>query len=438
MLTDLDSRQLDPGNGRTGRTVATLIEGRHFGQRHWLATALVIAALAAAGYGLMQKLLGPKLPSVVMTNDNVLQTVVASGRVETPLRVEIGSQITGTVAAIPVSEGQSIKAGQLIIALEDSEARAAVAAARAGIVEAQAKLKQIRELTLPAAEQALRQATANLRNSRQQYERSKDLFTKGFIGQSQLDEAQMNLEVIESQARTAQLNIEANRPQGSSYLLAQTALEQARASLATALAKLDYTTIEAPADGTLIARNVERGDVVQPGKALMVLSPAGVTQLVVQIDEKNLSALKLGQPALGSADAYPDQRFPAEVAYINPAVDPQRGSIEVKLDVPAPPEYLRQDMTVSVDIEVARRAHTLVLPIDAVHDSAGTAPWVMRVEAGRAWHRAVRIGARGTGKVEILEGLRPGDQVITGTGGNLVDGQRVRPVLAGDRGNRSP
>jgi HlyD family secretion protein len=170
----------------------------------------------------------------------------------------------------------------------------------------------------------------------------------------------------------------------------------------------------------------------------MVLSPAGVTQLVVQIDEKNLSALKLGQPALGSADAYPDQRFPAEVAYINPAVDPQRGSVEVKLDVPAPPEYLRQDMTVSVDIEVARRAHTLVLPIDAVHDSAGAAPWVMRVEAGRARHHAVRIGARGTGKAEILEGLRSGDQVTTGTGVSLVDGQRVRPVLAGNHGNRSP
>ncbi len=78
-------------------------------------------------------------------------------------------------------------------------------------------------------------------------------------------------------------------------------------------------TIEAPVDGTLIARNVERGNVVQPGKALMVLSPAGATQLVVQIDEKNLNLLQIGQEALASADAYPGERFAARIVYMNPA-----------------------------------------------------------------------------------------------------------------------
>jgi HlyD family secretion protein len=241
----------------------------------------------------------------------------------------------------------------------------------------------------------------------------------------------MNLELAESEVRTAQLQVETNGSQGSDFLVAKTTLLQAQANLGAALAKINYTKIEAPVDGTLIARNVERGDVVQPGKALMVLSPAGQTQLVVQIDEKNLANLHIGQPALASPDAYPDRQFPAEVVYINPAVDASRGSVEVKLKVSDPPAYLRQDMTVSVDIEVARRANTLILAAEAVHNS-GAAPWVMKISDGKAMHQPVTLGARGTGKVEILDGLRAGDLVISATNGKVIEGKRVRAAPPAD------
>jgi HlyD family secretion protein len=384
-------------------------------------------------YGLAQWLLGPKVPAYVVAKGDVLQTIVASGRVETPLRVDIGSQITGTVATIPVSEGQSVKARQLLIGLEDREAKASVAAARASVVQAQARLKQIREVALPAAQQVLRRAQANLLNSGKQYERVKDLRATGIVSQSQFDDAATSLELAESEVRTAQLQVQTNQPDGSDYLVATTTLQQAQASLGAALAKVSYTRIEAPVDGTLIARNVERGDVVQPGKALMVLSPAGHTQLVVQIDEKNLANLRVGQPALASADAYPDRQFSAEVVYMNPAVDASRGSVEVKLDVPVPPAYLRQDMTVSVDIEVARRANTLLLAAEAVHDSSSAAPWVMKIDSGRARRQPVTLGARGTGKVEILQGLQAGDLVISSTNGNVPEGKRVRAASIADR-----
>ena len=401
--------------------------------RRW-SLIVVLAVVTLAGlYGLAQWLLGPRVPVYVVAKGDVLETIVASGRVETPLRVDIGSQVTGTVATIPVAEGQSVKAGQLLIALEDSEAKAAVAAARAAVVQAQARLKQIRDVALPAAEQALRRAQANLVNARRQYERVKELRSTGVVSQSQLDDAEMNLEVAESDARTAQLQVQTNQADGSDYLVATTTLEQARANLAAALAKVKYTRIVAPVDGTLIARNVERGDVVQPGKALMVLSPAGEVQLVVQIDEKNLANLRVGQTALASADAYPDQQFPARVAYMNPAIDADRGSVEVKLDVPDPPAYLRQDMTVSVDIEVARRAGTLVLAADAVHNSSTTGPWVMKISDGRATRQPVTLGARGTGKVEILEGLRAGDQVIAAINSKASAGKRVRAAPLADR-----
>ena len=395
------------------------------GQRRGLFAGIAIA-IAITLYGIAYIFFGPKLVVYPVSRSELIQSIVASGRVETPLRIDIGSQITGTVASVPVAEGQAVKSGQLLIILDDTEAKAAVAQARAMVAQAYARLRQLREVGLPAAQQALRQAEVNLKSIRRQYERTQQLQSQGFVGQSQLDDALRNLEVAQSQLRAAQLQVATNGAQGSDYLLAETALAQAQANLGMTLARLDYTTIEAPVDGTLIGRNVERGDVVQPGKVLMVLSPVGQIQLVVQIDEKNLSFLHLGQKALGSADAYPDQRFAAELAYINPAVDPQRGSVEVKFNVPNAPPYLRQDMTVSVDIEVAHRVNAVVVPNETVHDSSGSSPWVMKISNGRAKRQPVKLGVHGAGLVEIMAGLQPGDQVISATAGNVSEGQRVR------------
>ena len=394
--------------------------------KRWLVGIALLLILIVI-YAITQKLLGPKVAVEVVRTEDIVQTIVASGRVETPLRVDIGSQITGTVASVPVAEGQLVQLQQRLITLEDGEAQALVAQARASVAQAEARLNQIRKLGLPAAKQSLKQAQINRTNVAKQHARTKALQAQGFVGQSALDDAQKNLDLAESQVHAAGLQVQTNSISGSDYLVATTSLAQTQASLDIALAKLGYTTIHAPVEGTLIGRNVERGDVVQPGKALMVLSPTGQTQLVIQIDERNLAGLKLGQKALAAADAFPSLSFPAEVAYINPAVDPSRGSVEVKLNVPGPPPHLRQDMTVSVDIEVARRAKGLVVALEAIHDSAGTEPWVMKITEGRAKHQAVKLGLRGGGKVEVLDGLKAGDQVFPSTGKGVADGTRLRP-----------
>lgn len=394
--------------------------------KRWLVGIALLLILIVI-YAITQKLLGPKVAVEVVRTEDIVQTIVASGRVETPLRVDIGSQITGTVASVPVAEGQLVQLQQRLITLEDGEAQALVAQARASVAQAEARLNQIRKLGLPAAKQSLKQAQINRTNVAKQHARTKALQAQGFVGQSALDDAQKNLDLAESQVHAAGLQVQTNSISGSDYLVATTSLAQTQASLDIALAKLGYTTIHAPVEGTLIGRNVERGDVVQPGKALMVLSPTGQTQLVIQIDERNLAGLKLGQKALAAADAFPSLSFPAEVAYINPAVDPSRGSVEVKLNVPGPPPHLRQDMTVSVDIEVARRAKGLMVALEAIHDSAGSEPWVMKITDGRAKHQAVKLGLRGGGKVEVLDGLKAGDQVFPSTGKGVADGTRLRP-----------
>ena len=250
-----------------------------------------------------------------------------------------------------------------LISLESRELKAAVVQAQGAVAQAEARMRQLEELTLPSAREALTQAQANLLNAQQTFDRTSQLAKNGYATRAALDDAQKILDVARTQVRTAEFQVYTASPGGSDYVMAQTQLNQAHANLDTAESRLGYATISAPRDGVLITRNVERGTVVQPGKALLVLAPAGEVQLVLQIDERNLGKIALGQKALASADAYPDQRFAAVVSYINPGVDITRASVEVKLTVADPPDYLRQDMTVSVDIEVAAKDHALVLPI---------------------------------------------------------------------------
>jgi HlyD family secretion protein len=385
-----------------------------------LVSLLLVAAVAP------RLILGPQVNASTVVQRDLLQTLVASGHVEAPHRVEIGAQLIGTVARVPVAEGQAVSAGQDLIVLDDTESRATLEQAELAVRLAQARLRQVREVQAPMARQAVRQAQVTLDNARTQLKRQQDLFNQAFVGQAALDEARKSVDLAQAQLASAGEQLKSLLPTGSELDLAQAALDQARASAGAARARLGYATIRAPADGVLISRDVEPGDVVQPGKALMVLSPAGETQLVVQVDEKNLALLALGQPALASADAYPEQRFQAELVYINPGIDAQRGSVEVKFRVPSPPAYLRQDMTVSVDVEVARRSQAVLVPVEAVQDASGHAPWVLVADDGRARRRPLVLGLRAGGVCEVLHGLHPGDRVIPTTAGAVHDGQRVR------------
>ena len=390
--------------------------------------ALALVALGAA-FGVARFAFGPSIEVTKVVRRDVVQAIVASGRVETPYRVGIGSQIVGTVAKVPVAEGDRVKAGQVLIVLDAREAGALAKQAEVAVAQAEARLRQLRELQLPVASQSLRQAEVNLENAKATQERNRRLFESGFIGRSALDESRRALDVAQTQVDSARKQVETARPSGSDYAMAATALAQAQASLQAARARLAYTTIAAPRDGILIARDVEVGDVVQPGKSLMVLSPEGETQLVLQIDERNLSRLQIGQPALASADAYPNERFRAEVVYINPGVDPQRGTVEVKLRVADPPAYLRQDMTVSVDIEIERHANALALPADAVRDLGAAKPWVLEVNGSRTKRQDVTLGLRGEGWVEVRSGLEEGDLVVPAADTSVKPGRRVRTTL---------
>lgn len=406
------------------------------GARSWItshrgtlvAGAIAIAIAAVAGVRWWR---GPEVVVDRVVRRDFVQSVVASGRVETPNRVEIGAQITGTATNVPVIEGQRVKAGDLLVALQSAELEAGERQADGALVQAQGRLRQLREVQRPVAEQTLRQARTNLENARVTLRRNEALYQKGFVGAAALDDLRRTVILADAQVRSTRRQFETARDSGSDDALAKAGVAEAEANAEMARARTGYATIAAPVDGILIGRSVEVGDVVQPGKVLMTLSPAGRTQLVAAIDERNLRLIAVGQKAIVSADAYPQQTFAAVLAYINPGVNATTGAVQVKFDVAAPPAVLRQDMTVSIDIEIAHRAAALVAPVGTLHDVDTRAPWVLRVERGRALKRPVQVGLRGGGFAEILDGVAQGDALVPVAATVVADG-RMRPIAPPD------
>lgn len=372
-----------------------------------------VAVLVAAGLG-ARTLAGTRVAVVRAERRPLVQKIVANGRVNVPVRVQLGTQAGGVLARLLVDQGDSVKAGQLLAELVPDEATA-------GVARAAARLQQVRELDLRVAQEDLRQAEVALRQAERQLQRLRDL--DDGISAQELEEAQDARDLAASRRDGATARVRGNSAGGSNERLAA-------ADLAAAQAKLEQTRITSPVDGVVLKRLAQPGDMVIGGSGVLDVAPAGRTWLVVQPEEKNLAFLRVGQQALASADAFPDSVFQARITRVAPAVDPARGTVEVELVVDRPPTFLRPDMTVSIAVEVARNEAALVLPGEVVRDADGS-PWVLAVRGGRAEHRAVGLGLRGEGMVEITSGLEAGDAVVPVEAVRIKPGARVR-AASGD------
>ncbi len=389
---------------------------------------LLLVAFGLAYLG-VQRALGPKVEVSPVKREDLVQTVVATGRVITPARIELGAVAVGTVAKVNAREGERVAAGTVLANLKDDEQRAAVAQARAALVEADARIAQLGKLAVPVADQALRQAEANFVWTRDELERTKRLAEKGFFSPAKVEEAERNFALARAARETALSQAQTNRPQGSDFALAVARRDQARAALEAAQARLDNAAIRTPLAGVVLRRDVDPGDVVAAGKTLFEVAGDGDTQVVLQVDEKNLALLRMAQAARGVADAFPGQSFVARIFYIAPGVDAQRGSVEVKLVVPEPPAFLRPDMTVSIEIEAARVQNAVTVASDLIREPTSSAPWLMVVRDGQTHRQPVKLGLRGAGRTQIAAGVEP-DELIVSPSATLLPQARVRPVLA--------
>lgn len=372
----------------------------------WL--ALPVALLG--GWLLLRWWQGPELPAYRLESRPLVQNVVATGRVISTSRAQVGSEITAVVVERHVKEGDAVAPGDLLVSLRADDLVARVR-------EAEAALNELQQARRPQAQAALRQAEAQLSQAMRESERRRSLLAARLISnelKEQAEQAEVNARAAAEQARLL----------ATSLAPGQSEERVLRERLAAARAALAKTQIRANVAGTVLTRNVEPGDLVQPGRVLLEIARAGDTELLVPVDEKNLALLALGQRAQILADAYPDRPFGAVVSFIAPSVDPQRGTVEVRLKVDPVPDYVKQDMTVSATVETGRRTAALVLPNDALGSRNGNSASVLVVRGGKVARAEVQLGLRGTALSEVLDGVVAGEWVLEGAA--VEEGTRVR------------
>ncbi|WP_216935579.1 efflux RND transporter periplasmic adaptor subunit [Acinetobacter sp. BY484] len=372
---------------------------------------IIVLLILALAFALFRWWQGPVVPSYTLSAMPLMQTVVATGRVTTVARTQIGSEISGVVLERRVKEGDKVKPGDLLVVLKSEELLAQVRQAELALTDL-AKVKR------PQAEAELASAKAQLDQASREAARRRAAGV-GILSAEEIEQA------VESE-RVARNNFETARLKAEALASGQVEEDTLRQQLAVAQAQLAKAKIRSTVAGTVLTLDVEPGDLVQPGQTLFTVAVSGNTEIRVPLDERNLPQLALQQPATVIADAYPDQAFPARINFIAPSIDPQRGTVEVRLIVDPVPDFLRQDMTVSVNVETARRERALAIPNDALSSIKGDKAVVIMIRDGKIKHQQVSLGLRGLTMSEVLSGLKAGDQVLANADSSLKDGARVR------------
>ncbi|MCH8501180.1 MAG: efflux RND transporter periplasmic adaptor subunit [Aliidiomarina sp.] len=376
-----------------------------------LLTSLVIVV----GYLVWQTWQGPVVQAYTVQRAPLVQTVVAAGRVMNEARLQVGTEVTGMVVARYVAEGDRIQAGDVLL-----ELRAETLDAQ--LRQIQTALRELNSRLRPQAAAELERAAIELAQAERESHRRYELWQAALLAEEAYEQAQ-RLE------RLARVNLTNAQLQVAALAVGGTEEQRLQAELAALQAQREKATLRAPAAGTILTRHIETGDIAQPGQTLFTVALDGVLEVRAQLDERNLGLLALQQDATIIADAYLDHPFAAVVTYIAPAIDPERGTIEVRLQVAESNELLRQDMTVSVNIETARRDATLVVPNEALLQNSGSQAQLWVVQDQQVELRTVRLGLRGLTMTEVVSGLAAGDHVITKLPGELEVGQRVRMQL---------
>lgn len=385
-------------------------------KRKWTIAAAGIAAVLLVAWS-ASRLRGAELPGYEVMSGPIVQQVVATGRVAAPSRVQVGAEIAGLVLERRVMEGDRVAPGDVLVVLRagDLEARRD---------EAAAALAALREADRPDAEARVRQANAELAQAERDLVRRRELGERQLVAREDVERARQTVVAARAAAEQARLALDA---------LAGGAREaQARRRLEAAEAELARAVIRASVAGTVLIRAVEPGDTVNPGDVLLEIAADAPGEILLPLDEKNLARLQTGQPATCIADAFPGRPFAATVFHVAPAIDPARGTVDVRLRIDPAADFVRQDMTVTVNILTGTRERAVAIPNDALLDAREgiDEATVLRVRDGRVHRRPVRLGLRGLAISEVLDGLDAGDRVVAAGAldpGDLPeDGARVR------------
>lgn len=377
--------------------------------------ALIIAGIAVV-LGLIILLnLRSKGESSVKVNvekvgrQDLTSIISASGEVKPKKNVEISAHVPGRIVKIGVKEGDLVKTGDFLLKLDSTQYEANADRDRAMISFYRTELEQ---------------SAAKVNQDKAILERQKELFNSQLISREQLEAAEVQYEISQSQ-------------HGS--ILHQ--IEQSQASLRSSMDNLSKTTFSAPIDGVITSLRVEEGEVAiigtmnNPGTVLMTIADLSIMEVEVEVDETDVVNVRLGQKAEVHVDALPNQTIPGQVTEVGSSALQKVGAtasadeskdFKVVVTLDNPPSSLKPGLSASADIITANKKKALAIPISALvlqekqgqdksrqEKSEQEGVFVINKE-GRVSFKPVTKGITGDLNIEVVSGLEEGQEVVVG------------------------
>jgi HlyD family secretion protein len=399
----------------------------------WGGAALVLVAVVAGGMVVRSRSdRGVEVQTDKARKQEIIQKVTATGKIEPRTQVKISADVSAKITRLAVAEGQWVEKGAPLVELDRARYLAAVESSEANVRSAQANAELVRQ---------------NMEQTQKDLTRAQEMRASGLESQSGVDTKQTAYQV------------EAARYQAT---LAQ--VEQARAALKQAKDDLSKTSIYAPMAGTVSELNKKVGEIALGSQfqadVILVVADLSEMEAQVDVDENDITSIAVGQSAEIQVDALPNQTLKGTVREIGSSAkgsgsgtSDQKTEFEIKIAIASPPPTLRPGMTASADIVTKSNPSALSVPLQCVAlrtidqlamkgekrkdveshfkpDKDGFVEVVFCVEKGRAVARQVKSGIQSDERIEILDGLADGDEVVSGSyraiSKDLVNGAVVK------------
>lgn len=360
----------------------------------------------------------------------IISTVSANGKIRPEAEVKISADVSGEITELYVQEGDTVKEGQLLLKINPDLYITSRDRARAGVSTSKSSLK--------TSEAQLTQAKARFTEQQSAFRRSEKLFADKVLSQAEYDAAQSAYAIAKSEVVAAEQRIAA----------ARFGIDNANASLSEANKALGRTSIYAPSDGIVSALNNEKGERVvgtaqMAGTEIMVISNFDNMEVIVDVNENDILLVKKGDIAVVEVDAYSDRKFKGIVTEISRSANNAGGmqlntdqvtnfEVKIRLVKSSYTDLLAKSkspflpgMSANVEIQTQVKKDILCLPIEAigtrVKDSTKSTSEedeldevVFKVDNGKATKIIVFTGIQDSRYIEILSGLKDGEEVIVG------------------------
>jgi HlyD family secretion protein len=395
-----------------------------------------VAVLAILGVVLMGSIRSrdknvAKVTTAKVDKVDLVAKVTANGKIQAQKKVDLSALVMGQVVNLAVKEGDQVKRGQLLLQIDKAQLAAGVAG---------------REASMSAMRNDLQAARATAAQAKADYERAKQNYNAKILAEADYQKAKSTWD-------TAEANVQAT----------QERLNMSGADLAASRDSLSKTTVLAPIAGVVTALPVKEGEVTvigtmnNAGTQLLTISDMSEVEAVMMVDETSVPSVKIGQIASLSVDAYPGRNFKGVVTEVGSSPiqknDPDLLSLtanseainfKVRIKMTDPPPTIRPGFSVTAEIETGRKDGTTAIPIQSlvvrdvprkkddkkpVTGRPATEEGVYLVKKGKLDFAKVETGIAGELMVEVKNGVKPGDEIVTGPFKTL------RQVKEGDRVN---